>query len=191
MLCLILFSTQSCHDKDICDNLGKADLFLNSMRTLFSEQTQFGEVYNIVCDVTNQLHDGVCCESVAQAPNNIFKGELYYTSDNVIPMDWGDPIDTDTLTQPALSGCQKSQRGIDAEFLNDGIYLVKSIIDATNIVDEHQEDNNSISLNGRSAYTNYSKNNEGSLIIRVSGVGKSKIKDKNGKIIHGRILAIH
>jgi hypothetical protein len=185
---LLCFYSCSCGDKGICD------LVINGMKTVFSKETTNSKIFNIACDVANQIYEGICkCEKLGEAGSNNFQGNVYYTPDSIAPSDWGAPAATDNFRQGALAGCATDQRHLDVEFLQDGIYQVESIIDQLSEVKEQNEDNNTQYLNGRAIHdnNNIQKNNKSTLQIRITGIGKSKLMDPNGKPIMARILSIH
>jgi hypothetical protein len=180
-----LLNSCKCSDKEV------ADLIINSMRPIIEQQTSIGKEFEIACDVTNQIYETVCkCKQLKDAGENTFEARIFYSPDSTPPSTWDNLAAEDSYRQPALGGCDIDTRTLDVEFLQDGIYLVESIIDYLNEVKEYKEDNNSRSLNGRIIQTNFQANNKNSTVIRISGVGKSKTVDKDGKIVLARINKI-
>ena len=135
---ILIFNSCKCKDKKY------ADLVLNSMQTIFAEQTANSKIFHIGCDVTNQIYETVCkCEKLNEAGENTFEGNIYYSPDSFPPANWGSPTTSGSFRQPPLTGCAKDKRTIDAEFLQDGIYKVESIIDFLHEITEEYENNNS------------------------------------------------
>lgn len=196
-LCLVTIlslSFQSCdriEPEGFCQGLAIADLVLEAITPIVQSQLPDGIEYELVHEMTNSMAFLAGCDTVCGIPaeeqahtaaENTHQQVIYYSSsqnysDN--PEQWGPPVNTTEATVDPLKGCQAGTLTYLVKFLVDGYYLVESIVDAYDTIEEGNEENNSSTKGfGRTERT----------IIHVKG-GLTEPLTKDGSPVYLEVLS--
>jgi hypothetical protein len=107
-----------------------------------------GDLYSILNVCLNSAEDILCnkekkeCDAVSIAGENTFALEIYYDSAGIPPTDAAHLDTTFSASVEQLRGCEGKSMTDYLEFIQDGYYLIVSLIDYFEEVPERDESNN-------------------------------------------------
>lgn len=134
-----------------------------------------------------------CTKTTETAGPQEVQWNIYYDQNTSDPSSWGTPVESASVPKEPLKPCGEDNTFINSEFLQQGYYLVETILDYANQVDERNEDNNE--YNDKSAEVNTFEdnakygNNRKYMIIKVD-LANPQHHYENGKEVFARILEI-
>lgn len=179
------FLFQSCVDPsktiDWCSTLANADLIIEGVGEVLTNQSIPGEIeYDLFHDLLNSAaHFTGCGDScgVEVAASQSHQQRIYYSENG---NDWGEPINTTDVIVDPLAGCQSAKVKYAVRFLIDGYYLIESIADAYNDVNEYNENNNIVDEPLGRRQPN---------IIRIEGLKSVPNQDPDGNPVYMKLTS--
>lgn len=134
-----------------------------------------------------------CTKTTQEAGAEEVQWNIYYNETTENPSEWGTPVESASIPKNPLKPCAEEETFINSEFLQAGYYLVETILDYAEQVDERDENNNE--YDEKNAHVNTFEenakygNNRKYTIVKVD-LANPQHHYEGGKEVFARILEI-